>query len=634
MSVTVTYEVYVMTTNGLWSLVEELPQDGEKRALAIAKKIETDQRYPTKIILNAFNERTKKNKESLVYITEEVRHAANNETIGKLRQNHWTGERRSTLMPALEEKATGIKNVKQAVSRLIIVILIALFSAFVLSSITMVIASYFGVTVDTHDVSLMSLTVFLITFVMTVLPLLVYFVPWNNLSFGQSGTTNISDDDNDDDDFYIPHASYTRLKNFFDWIFADPNITSKYNEMTSTRGVTRPLPKTDAALLVKKTDTTNRRNPLLDEKQGVPSASDNVTPFDAASFFDKEEPSLDLTGINQPPEFSSIAEDVGVSKAAPPKEASLNMENVMEIGDFANTVIAQIRKRHSKINNHGKTGLHLMIAGACEKMCELMNITTPDKLKWLVTKCIEMLGANNSLASTFANNLETYHYDKDYRYMIDIGSDAFLRLRQKRNDAFLKIPDAFSEWTELEMKKMLKESPVQKSNAIITIMFTDIVGSTRATQVLGDTVAQNMIREHNRIVRIALKNHFGKEVKHTGDGIMASFMSAYQAVGAEIDIQRNVLDYNLKSETGTFPMMLRIGINSGEPIIEDGDFFGATVQIAARICSETKPNQILVSSVVKELSEGKKFHFNDIGMVELRGIQEKKQLFEVVWNKM
>ena len=111
-------------------------------------------------------------------------------------------------------------------------------------------------------------------------------------------------------------------------------------------------------------------------------------------------------------------------------------------------------------------------------------------------------------------------------------------------------------------------------------------------------------------------------------------VSAYQAVGAAIDIQRNVLDYNLKSETGTFPMMLRIGINSGEPIIEDGDFFGATVQIAARICSETKPNQILVSSVVKELSEGKKFHFNDIGMVELRGIQEKKQLFEVVWNKM
>ena len=631
MSVTVTYEVYVMTTNGLWSLVEELPQDGEKRALEIAKKIETDQRYPTKIILNAFNERTKKNKETLIYVTEEVRHAANNETIGKLRQNHWTGERRSSLMPTLEEKATGAKNVRQAVSRLIVVILIALFSAFVLSSITMVIASYFGVTVDTHDISLMSLTVFLITFAMTILPLLVYFVPWNNLSFGQSGTGKLNDE-GDDDDFYVSSASYTRLKSFFDWIFADPGITSRYNEMAATRAINKPQ-TASGGLLVKKTDDGNRRNPLLDEKQGVP-VPEEVTPFDAASFFAKNEPSLDLSDIGKTPEFSSIAEDVGVSKSAPPKEASLNMENVMEIGDFANTVIAQIRKRHSKINNHGKTGLHLMIAGACEKMCELMGITTPDKLKWLVTKCIEMLGANNSLASTFANNLETYHYDKDYRYMIDIGSDAFSRLRKKRNDAFLKIPDAFSEWTELEMKKMLKESPVQKSNAIITIMFTDIVGSTRATQVLGDTVAQNMIREHNRIVRIALKNHFGKEVKHTGDGIMASFMSAYQAVGAAIDIQRNVLDYNLKSETGTFPMMLRIGINSGEPIIEDGDFFGATVQIAARICSETKPNQILVASVVKELSEGKKFHFNDIGLVELRGIQEKKQLFEVVWNKM
>ena len=630
MSVTVTYEVYVMTTNGLWSLVEELPQNGEKRALSIAKKIETDQHYPTKIILNAFNEKTKKNKETLVYITEEVRNAANNETIGKLRHHHWTGGRRSSLMPTLEEKATGIKNIKQAVSRIIIVILIALFSAFVLSSITMIIASYFGVSVDTHDISMMSLTVFLITFVMTVFPLLVYFVPWNNLSFGSSESSSANIDD-DDDDFYVPQASFTRLKGFFDWVFTDPDITLKYNEITASHGITKPKSEL-SGLLVKKSDNTDKRNPLLDEKQGMLSA-ETITPFDADSFFTKEDQAFDLADIPQKHEFSSIAEDIGISKSAPPKEANLNMENVMEIGDFANTVINQIKKRHSKINNHGKTGLHLIIAGACEKMCGLMGITTPDKLKWLVTKCIEMLGANHSLASTFANNLETYHYDKDYRYMIDIGSDAFSRLRQKRNDAFLKIPDAFSEWTELEMKKLLKESPAQKSNAIITIMFTDIVGSTRATQVLGDTVAQNMIREHNRIVRIALKNHFGKEVKHTGDGIMASFMSAFQAVGAAIDIQRNVLDYNLKSETGTFPMMLRIGINSGEPIIEDGDFFGATVQIAARICSETKPNQILVSSVVKDLSEGKKFHFNDMGLVELRGIQEKKQLFEVIWNK-
>ncbi len=138
-----------------------------------------------------------------------------------------------------------------------------------------------------------------------------------------------------------------------------------------------------------------------------------------------------------------------------------------------------------------------------------------------------------------------------------------------------------------------------------------------------------MLRTHNRIVRDALKTHSGSEIKHTGDGIMASFASASRALECAIVIQRALAQRN---ETAEEPIRVRIGLNAGEPVAEEEDLFGTAVQLAARICAHAEPGEILAPIVVRELAAGKGFLFADRGDVALRGFEDPVRLFEVRWG--
>jgi len=163
-------------------------------------------------------------------------------------------------------------------------------------------------------------------------------------------------------------------------------------------------------------------------------------------------------------------------------------------------------------------------------------------------------------------------------------------------------------------------------SAVRAILFTDFCGSTRLTQELGDEGFMRLFREHNAIVRSALDRHSGREVKHTGDGIMASFSSVIAAVESGIDIQKAVRDRNDGVRTS---INLRIGISVGEPVTEDGDLFGATVQLSARLCEVASPNGIAVSNGVREVCVGKSFRFDSKGNVDLKGFPVPVRVFEV-----
>jgi class 3 adenylate cyclase len=165
---------------------------------------------------------------------------------------------------------------------------------------------------------------------------------------------------------------------------------------------------------------------------------------------------------------------------------------------------------------------------------------------------------------------------------------------------------------------------------MVTILFTDMEGSTALTQRLGDAKAQEVLRTHNAIVRDALKAHSGSEIKHTGDGIMASFGSASKALECAIAMQRAFAEQNESAEE---PIRVRIGLNAGEPIAEDADLFGTAVQLAARICAQAEPGQILAPIVVRELAAGKRFLFADRGEVALRGFEDPVRLYEVRWRE-
>ena len=161
----------------------------------------------------------------------------------------------------------------------------------------------------------------------------------------------------------------------------------------------------------------------------------------------------------------------------------------------------------------------------------------------------------------------------------------------------------------------------------VTVMFTDIEGSTSLTQRLGDEGAQKLLREHNETVRRALDSYNGKEIKHTGDGIMASFFSASRAVGCAVQIQQTFAARNAANSEDA--VRVRIGLNAGEPIAEDNDLFGASVQLARRICDRAEPSQVLVSDVVRQLVAGKGFAFEHIGTDTLKGFEEPVALFRV-----
>jgi class 3 adenylate cyclase len=165
---------------------------------------------------------------------------------------------------------------------------------------------------------------------------------------------------------------------------------------------------------------------------------------------------------------------------------------------------------------------------------------------------------------------------------------------------------------------------------IRTVLFTDIVDSTTLTHSLGDEAALGLFGVHDTIVRDALSALGGREVKHTGDGIMASFVSAASAVRCAIQIQRE-LDKHAQVNPER-PLKVRVGAAAGEPVEQNNDLFGSTVQLAARLCSHAQPEQILVTSAIAELCIGKGLQFEDLGEVALKGFGYPVRAHAAAWK--
>jgi class 3 adenylate cyclase len=167
--------------------------------------------------------------------------------------------------------------------------------------------------------------------------------------------------------------------------------------------------------------------------------------------------------------------------------------------------------------------------------------------------------------------------------------------------------------------------------AVRSIVFTDICGSVEQTQILGDEGHMQLLAEHNRIVRAALVAHDGREVKHTGDGIMAAFTSVSSAIRFAVEVQ---MALETRNEGACDRLDVSIGISAGEPVTDDSDdLFGAAVQLSARLCSVAEAGEIAVSVAVRELCLGKDFQFVDHGRVHLKGMPEATPVHLVRWGE-
>lgn len=166
--------------------------------------------------------------------------------------------------------------------------------------------------------------------------------------------------------------------------------------------------------------------------------------------------------------------------------------------------------------------------------------------------------------------------------------------------------------------------------ALRAIMFTDIEGSTAVSTSHGDAAAMELVRRHDQVVRDALEERGGRIVKHTGDGVFASFNSALRAVESSVSIQQRTSEDQTEA---TPELAVKIGLTVGEPVEDSEDLFGASVNLAARICAHAAGGQTLVSGTVRELTIGKGIDFRSMGEIGLKGFPDPVALFEVGWRQ-
>jgi class 3 adenylate cyclase/pimeloyl-ACP methyl ester carboxylesterase len=188
--------------------------------------------------------------------------------------------------------------------------------------------------------------------------------------------------------------------------------------------------------------------------------------------------------------------------------------------------------------------------------------------------------------------------------------------------------------TFLDEGRKARAEPADKAapagDTVRTILFTDLVGHTAMMRRLGDAAGREVLRDHERITRDVLKAHAGAEVKTMGDGFMVSFGSITKAVECAIALQRA---FGARNESAAEPLRVRVGLNAGQPIEEEGDLFGETVILAARIAAQAEGGEILASLAVRELCAGKGFLFADRGGLALRGFEDPVRAYEVRWRE-
>jgi len=193
------------------------------------------------------------------------------------------------------------------------------------------------------------------------------------------------------------------------------------------------------------------------------------------------------------------------------------------------------------------------------------------------------------------------------------------------------IPNAIIPVVEDNVLKFLGriEDPggAPAANAFRTILFTDLEGSTALLNEVGQTAFMPLLAEHDLIVRRAIVAARGREVKHTGDGFMASFDEVARALDCAVAVLDGFDERNA-AQVGAV-LKVRIGLASGEPVDRGDDLFGATVNLASRICAAADGGQALVSDEVQGVGVDAGFRFRDVGVRELKGFAEPVRLFEL-----
>jgi class 3 adenylate cyclase len=189
------------------------------------------------------------------------------------------------------------------------------------------------------------------------------------------------------------------------------------------------------------------------------------------------------------------------------------------------------------------------------------------------------------------------------------------------NHGFM-APDQDEVLDEIErFIKGLREEEAELDRVLATVLFTDIVGSTRKASELGDRKWNELLEQHHRAVRGLLARYRGREVDTAGDGFFATFDGPARAVRCAQQIIDGVRPLDIQ---------IRAGVHTGEVQTIDGKASGLAVNVGARVGGLAGPSEVLVSSTVKDLTAGSDLKFEDRGEHELKGVPDRWRLYRLV----
>ena len=212
-----------------------------------------------------------------------------------------------------------------------------------------------------------------------------------------------------------------------------------------------------------------------------------------------------------------------------------------------------------------------------------------------------------------------YRAVDDYVMPVDDWATVFSSsmFRNRLAHDFLARGDDYLEDYRRSLRAMGKTLP-EPDRVLCTVLFTDIVDSTKRAATIGDAAWRSLLERHDELLRDQMAQFDGREVKQTGDGFLASFASPARAIGCAHAICRGVQDLGLR---------VRVGVHVGECELRGDDLAGIAVHIGARLGHLAGPGEVLVSGTVKDAVTGSGIDFEARGVHELKGVPGEWEVF-------
>jgi class 3 adenylate cyclase len=565
------YEVYTQDSGTRWNLHARYERNERDAAILDAKTVEKTLQIPAKVIREVYYPANNHSEEALVYAGDPGLRAKMAARANALPNYRGRGQARQSAAQLFKAQIAADAPSPASiggVAKFLIVVVASLTVAGTVTSLLNASMDPIPGQVEQGFQSLILFSTFMVTFVAVALPLSTSLLKWR--LFGRS----------------------------------------KARRTAAPKMPPPPMPKPEGQSPPEEIEPEEELDweDLKDEDEALPPIEDDEDDIPVPT------PQPELPQPEPAPPVA-VEEPVFDAPAEPPKAIFIR---------FVNALTAAVRRRRPTLDAYNMFGVDLVMAGAVDVLGNNSNMSN-DERRALLKSSIEAMGVKAATAQAFADKYEDYLGEPRYLPMILSGRsnmESFLLGQDLLQDS---IGPVFDQWN-----KPQGQAPAAASR-IMTVMFTDMVGSTDMTQDRGDKAAQHVVRRHNTIVRNALAQYAGKEIKHTGDGIMATFTSAAGGVEAAISIQRTIAKHNAQNPQQD--LHIRIGINAGEPIEEEEDLFGTTVQLAARVCARCDTDEILCSNVVKELASGRGLLFETLGAQELKGFKEQVVLYQVGWRE-